>query len=319
MDRAAFALLRLLAPGRAVPPGATGLGGRALRAACAALAAHGLEVREEAGAIALAAPFDLLDAAAIGAALGPAAARVRLELIDACDSTSSLVAARAAAGAPSGTAIACELQTAGRGRRGASWHAALGTGLTFSLLWRAPEGAPRLDCLPLAAGVACARALESLGARGVALKWPNDLLLGKAKLGGILVEAQTAGAGPREAVIGIGVNVRLPAARRSAFPHPVADLHEAGFRGSRNVALGALLAALDEALARFARDGLAAFQAEWSRRDAWRGREVRVLVSPDRAIAGVARGIADDGALVLDTPDGVRRFHAGEVSLRESP
>lgn len=316
MDPAAFTLLRLLAPGRAVPPGAAGLSGAALRAALAALAAHGLAVREEGGAIALAAPFDLLDARAIEAALGPAAARVRLELVDACDSTSSLVAARAAASAPSGTAIACELQTAGRGRRGTSWYAGLGTGLTFSLLWRAPAGAPRLDGLSLAAGVACARALESIGARGVALKWPNDLLLGDAKLGGILVEAQSAGTGPRDAVIGIGINVRLPAAARAAFAHPVADLHEAGFRGSRNTALGALLAALDEALARFARDGLAAFRAEWARRDAWRGRAVRVLVAPDRAVAGVARGIADDGALVVDTPAGPRRFHAGEVSLR---
>jgi BirA family biotin operon repressor/biotin-[acetyl-CoA-carboxylase] ligase len=314
----AFALLRLLAPGGIVPAGAPGLAGETLRAAREALAAHGLAVRESASGLQLARPFDSLDAEAVRRALGPAATRVRLEIVDECASTNLLLAARAAAGEPAGLAIACELQTAGRGRRGATWFAGLGTSLTFSLLWRPTGGTVLGDGLSLAVGVACARALESIGARGVALKWPNDLLLGEAKLGGILVEAQSSGRGATDAVIGIGLNVRLPERARRGIDRPVADLAQAGFAGSRNAALGATLAALDHALERFAREGFAPFRAEWTRRHAWQGRKVRLLVTAGREVEGVAAGVAEDGALLVDTDRGPERFHAGEVTLREA-
>lgn len=261
------------------------------------------------------AAFDALALDAIRAGIGPAADAIRIELVDECDSTNAILAARARAGAPTGTALACELQRAGRGRQGARWVSGRGDGLTFSLLWRFERAAGVLTGLPLVAGVACADALEALGVSGVALKWPNDLLRAGAKLGGILVEAQGDARGPLAAVIGIGINVRLSDEARAAIGQPVADLTGVPY-GSRNAVLGRVLAALAEALARFEREGFAAFRAAWQQRHAFQGKRVRLLVRAEHAIVGVATGVADDGALLLETDAGVQRFYAGEVSLR---
>ncbi|HSD52756.1 MAG TPA: biotin--[acetyl-CoA-carboxylase] ligase [Burkholderiales bacterium] len=320
MRSSSFAILRALAPG-----GALSVDELAAGAACAVsevgpavrdLAAHGIEVRASGAHLRLARPFDVLDAEAIRAGLGPASDRIRVEIVDECDSTNVRAAARAREGAAAGMAIVCELQRAGRGRQGASWFSGLGTSLTFSLVWRFERAAGVLTGLPLVVGVACARALESLGARDVALKWPNDLLLGGAKLGGVLVEAQGDTRGPLTAVIGVGINVRIPdAAAQRAIPQPVADLRAVPY-GSRSAALARLLTALDEALTTFGRAGFAAFREEWQWRHAYQGARVRLLAPPGRSIEGVASGVAADGALLLDTGDGVKCFYAGEVSLR---
>jgi BirA family biotin operon repressor/biotin-[acetyl-CoA-carboxylase] ligase len=314
-----FAILRALAPG-----GALSANDLAAGAACDLsevvvavrdLAAHGIEVRASGDDLRLATPFDILDAATIRAGLGAAGDGIRVEIVDECDSTNVRAAARARAGAVSGTAVACELQRDGRGRQGASWFSALGTSLTFSLVWRFERAAGVLTGLPLVVGVACARALESLGAHDVTLKWPNDLLLGGAKLGGVLVEAQGDARTPLTAVIGVGINVHMPDAARRAIAQPVADLRAVPY-GSRSAALARLLAALGEALTTFERAGFAAFREEWQWRHAYQGARVRLIVPPRSSVEGVASGVAEDGALLLDTGDGVKRFYAGEVSLR---
>jgi BirA family biotin operon repressor/biotin-[acetyl-CoA-carboxylase] ligase len=262
-----------------------------------------------------AAALDGLALDAIRAGIGPAADAIRIELVDECDSTNAMLAARASAGAPTGTALACELQRAGRGRQGARWVSGRGDGLTFSLLWRFERAAGTLTGLPLVAGLACADALEALGASDVALKWPNDLLRAGAKLGGILVEAQGDARGPLAAVIGVGINVRLSDEARAAIGQPVADLTGVPY-GSRSAVLGRVLAALAAALARFEREGFTAFRAAWQRRHAFQDKRVRLLVRAGHSIVGVAAGVADDGALLLGTEAGVQRFYAGEVSLR---
>lgn len=318
MRPSSFALLRRLASGQPVSAAALGLPAAAFRDAADELAAHGVLARETGAGWRLAEPYDALDAEATRATLGAAAARIEVEVIDECESTNALLAARAERGAQPGLVLACELQTAGRGRRGAAWHSGLGTGLTFSLLWRLEHGGAMPGGLSLAVGVACACALESCGARGIALKWPNDLLLGDAKLGGILVEAQTAVDGATDVVIGIGLNVRMPEPQRRVIAQRVADLGDAGVRRPRAAVLGRLLEALDAALARFAREGFAAFRDEWTRRHAWQGLVVRLAVPPARTVEGVAAGVADDGALLVDTGRGVERFHSADVSLRRA-
>jgi BirA family biotin operon repressor/biotin-[acetyl-CoA-carboxylase] ligase len=314
-----FAILRALASGQPLSVAAlvagTGCDRSDVSAATRELRAHGIDVVATGDALRLAAPFDAIDGQRVGSGLGHAARAVRLELVDECDSTNALAAARAREGAASGTVVACELQRAGRGRQGARWYSDLGTGLTFSLVWRFERGAAGLTGLPLVAGVACARALESLGAHGLALKWPNDLLLHGAKLGGVLVEAQGDARGPMSAVIGVGINVRLPDRARRAIAQPVADLAGVPY-GSRSAALARLLAMLVDALWRFEREGFAAFRDDWQRRHAFQGARVRLLVPSERAIEGIASGVADDGALLLETGGGVERFYAGEVSLR---
>jgi len=313
-----FAVLKALADGRLrsgpALAAALGLARADVSQAVRELRANGLALHTvRARGYRLAEPFDALDAAAIANSLGMHST-IRLEVLDECPSTNAALVERAAAGAPSGTAIVCELQSAGRGRRGASWHTGLGDSVTLSVLWRFERGTAGLSGLPLAIGVACARALESLGAGGVGLKWPNDIVRGDGKLGGVLVEVSGDGSRAAAAVIGVGINVRVPAAAKRAVERPVADL--GGAIGSRNTLAARLAAEVAGAAAAFDREGFGAFRDEWLRRHAWQGRQVRVLAPSRRTVDGVAAGVADDGALIVETPRGPERFHAAEVSLK---
>ncbi len=261
--------------------------------------------------------LDFLDRQRVVEALGDAASRFHLQVHDLAESTNSLLMRDAAAGAPHGTCVAAELQQAGRGRRGRSWYSGLGSGLTFSLLWRFSQGAAGLSGLSLAVGVALARALEALKMEGVALKWPNDLLHEQRKLAGILIELQGEMLGPSAAVIGIGLNVRLPREAREAIGQPVTDLTEISRRPvDRNHLLAAVLQHLDAVLHEFEHNGFAALRDEWQRRHAWHGQPVRLLLPDGRDLAAIVSGIDEDGALLADTGNGPQRFSSADVSLR---
>lgn len=265
----------------------------------------------------LAAPISLLDRESVLRSLGRDAAHFALEILDEAASTNTLLMARAQAGAPGGTAIAAELQTAGRGRMGRVWHAGIGGALTFSLLWRFNQGAGFLAGLSLAAGVAVMRALKTLGAGDAGLKWPNDVVWRGGKLAGILIEMQGDMLGPSAAVIGIGVNVRVTEPVRERIDQAVSDLETACGRSlDRNVVLASLLGELRHALAVFARDGLAPFRDEWQRHHVHQDKTVTLLLPGARREQGVARGVAEDGALLIETRAGLQRCHSGEVSLR---
>jgi BirA family transcriptional regulator, biotin operon repressor / biotin---[acetyl-CoA-carboxylase] ligase len=265
----------------------------------------------------LAEVYDCLDAAAVQALLGPQARHFHLELLDACASTNTLLLERARAGAPSGRVIACELQSAGRGRRGNSWHSGLGGSLTFSLLWRFARGAAGLSGLSLAAGVAVARALASSGAADVQLKWPNDLLHAGRKLGGILIELHGDAAGPSAAVIGIGLNVRLRSTLRDAIAQPVTDVAAISNElPQRNRLLAAVLFELAQVLEQFAEHGFAPLRQEWLARHAHQGKPVTLSSGDGKTATGRAAGVGEDGALLIETARGVERFVTGELSLR---
>jgi BirA family biotin operon repressor/biotin-[acetyl-CoA-carboxylase] ligase len=322
MHASSFAVLRLLADGRMLTHAEIGaalaLSRRTVQRALREIAAQGLEVTTTRGrGSRLASAFDLLDAGAVARGMENRAPAIRLEVIDECASTNTWLALRAEQGAPIGTAVVCELQHAGRGRRGAAWFSGLGTSLTFSLLWRFPHATAALGGLSLAAGVACVRALDSLGIHRVALKWPNDLMLDGAKLGGILVEISGAPRGPTTAVAGVGINVKFNPAARRAIGQPVADLAASGVSVGRNLVLGRLLAELARAFEAFARTGFRPFREEWLRRHAYQGAAVRI-VAPQRSVDGVATDIGEDGALIVETSRGLERFHAAEVSLRQA-
>jgi BirA family biotin operon repressor/biotin-[acetyl-CoA-carboxylase] ligase len=268
----------------------------------------------------LAEPYDCLDAAVLRACLGPRARGFRIDLLDACTSTSTLLLERARSGAPSGSVIACELQSAGRGRRGNLWQSGLGGSLTFSLLWRFAQGAGALSGLSLAAGVAVARALCAQGIEGVQLKWPNDLLHAGRKLGGILIEVQGTAAGPSAAVIGIGLNLRLPTGLIEAIAQPVTDIASIAAQAPpRNRLLAALLVELAQVLEAFAERGFAPLREEWMARHAHQGKPVRLSAGEGGSAAGTALGVDEDGALLLETARGVERFIGGDVSLRAMP
>lgn len=295
------------------------------RAALAKRIAHlqdwGLEIEARAGlGYRLAQPLERLDAAAIRRAMSAAAntllggLAVGLRL----DSTNERLAAADAADDPQ--ALFAEAQTAGRGRRGRDWRSPFGVNLYLSLAWSFPGWPPQLGTLPLAIGVAAARALEAIGVPGVMLKWPNDLRVGNAKLGGILIEQRGEFGGSCRVVIGLGLNVAMRAAQAGAldaeWTSVAAVRAAAGLPPlSRNALAGAVLGALVEAVAVFERSGFAPFAADWSRLDLARGREVRIE-GPAGPRGGVALGIDADGALRVDFGDCVESVHAGEVSLR---
>ncbi len=265
----------------------------------------------------LAEPYDCLDAAAVRAQLGKRASQFHLELLDACASTNTLLLERARGGAPSGSVIACELQSAGRGRRGNSWQSGLGGSLTFSLLWRFARGAAGLSGLSLAVGVAAARALASVGVAGVQLKWPNDLLHAGRKLGGILIELNGDGPGATAAVIGVGLNVRLRATLREAIAQAVTDVASVSHPApQRNRLLAATLVELAQVLEQFAEHGFAPLRREWIARHAHQGKPVTLSSGDGNTVTGRAAGVSEDGALLVETVRGVERFVSGELSLR---
>lgn len=299
---------------------ALGVSRAAVWHAVRALESAGLEIYKVHGrGYRAAQALTLLDAQAIGRGLGAAGAHFTLEIRDSVDSTNSRLIERAAAGAASGMVLVAELQTGGRGRLGRAWHAGLGEALTFSLLWRFARGAGALSGLPLAVGIALARAIEAAGAASVALKWPNDLLWRGRKLGGILIELAGDAMGPTAAVIGVGINVRLSPATRARIGQPAADLEEAcGAAPDRNRLAALALRELGIVLDAFAREGFAPLRDEWQRRHSHQGRRVTLILPDGSRQAGRAAGVAEDGSLLLETRSGVKRYHSGEISLRAS-
>ncbi len=279
-------------------------------------AAFGVHVQSVRGrGYRLSRPLELLDEAWLAGELAPLGLNVLC--LPEVDSTNAHLLHLAQTDAPHGTLLAAEWQTAGRGRRGRHWLSPLGAGLTFSLLWRFRRPLAQLSGLSLAVGVALARAMRALGARGIGLKWPNDVLLGEGKLAGILIELSGDMLGPAAAVIGVGVNVRGGEQLTGQVGIPVADLETAcGRRLDRNQVLIALMQALVPALTEFDHAGFASMREAWMDLHAWQDRQVAVLQVDGRLLTGRAAGVDDAGALLLDTGAGVLPILAGEVSLR---
>lgn len=262
----------------------------------------------------------LLDAALARQRLGAAAEVIKLEICDTVDSTNTQLMLRATRGARSGLVLAAEAQTAGRGRRGRVWQSGIGSTLTFSLLWRFVQGARELAGLSLAVGLALARVLRKVGAHDAQLKWPNDVVLPGGKLAGILIEMQGDVLGPSVAVIGIGINVRSDPRVLAAVDQPVADLEAAaGVSIDRNILLALLLAELAAVLELFAAGGFAPLRGEWQALHAHQNQQVHLALPDGRWVSGRVRGVADDGVLLLETENGITRYHSGEVSLRAAP
>ena len=279
----------------------------------------GIGIDAQAGrGYALRAPCDLLDADAIRARLAEPA-RALLATLDVewiVDSSNSVLLRREGV-ADGAQALLVEGQSGGRGRRGRTWRSPLAANLYLSLARRYAGGLARLGGLSLAAGVAVAEALRSLGV-AVQLKWPNDLVVDGRKLGGLLVEGGGEHARPARAVVGLGLNVCMPPAASRGIDQPWTDLATVApaAAASRNALAATLLSWLLPALEQFDREGLEPFRERYAAFDALRDREVAVIGAGD-ALHGVASGLADDGGLRVRMPNGeVRSVHAGEVSVR---
>ena len=230
------------------------------------------------------------------------------------DSTNSMLLAEPPP-ARGARVLLAERQTGGRGRRGRSWQSPLAANLYLSLDRCFDGGLARLPGLSLVAGIAVAEALREATGLDVGLKWPNDLWLDGAKLGGLLVEGGGEHGGPVRAVIGIGLNVRMPPGHGAAIGQAWTDLSAHAAPRSRNRLASQLLSRLLPALDLFDGAGFGPFQSRWEALDALAGRPVRILEAQGEG-TGTALGIAADGGLRIATPSGERILYAGEVSVR---
>jgi BirA family biotin operon repressor/biotin-[acetyl-CoA-carboxylase] ligase len=214
--------------------------------------------------------------------------------------------------------LVAHTQTAGRGRAGRNWHAAPDASLTFSLAWPFRQPLHALVGLPLAVGVALAEALAAQGA-AVNLKWPNDVLHGGLKVGGILIETATAkdacGDTVNWAVIGVGLNLALPDDLAQQIDRPAAALSSL-VALDRNSLMATLLNRLAQALRQFEEAGFAAFMARWNRLHAHAGQAIDIVDHGKIVQQGVAIGVDAIGRLLLDTAAGQVAVMAGDVSLR---
>lgn len=267
----------------------------------------------------LAHPWQRLEREEILRRLGADAGRFDIGILAQAASTNTLLLQQAATnpargGAPSGKVLAAELQTAGRGRMGRTWHSGLGSSLTFSMLWRFDCGLNALTGLSLAVGVAIVRALDGLGAQGIRLKWPNDILAAQGKLGGVLIEAQGDMLGPSAVVIGIGLNCMLPASLTPRIGQPAVALDEMfAVMPGRNQLLAALLQELATVLQQFGQSGFAAFRNQWEQYNIHRDSTIQLRMPDDALVSGIVRGVSDSGELRLETAQGMRQFNSGEV------
>ena len=230
--------------------------------------------------------------------------------------TDALDAARA--GAPHGAVFLADEQQAGRGRGNHHWHSARGQGLYVSVLLRPAFSAARLPLLPLVAGLAAADAIRAASGLTTDLRWPNDLLIGERKTGGILVESKTDGSSVAFAVVGIGINVHQDAFDPElATPATSLDI-AAGRTISRQTVLIALLKSLErESVQLLQADAGQTIPARVSQASTWiRGR--RVTIHGPQACTGVTAGLDEDGFLRVATADGIVTVHTGGMRAAET-
>jgi BirA family biotin operon repressor/biotin-[acetyl-CoA-carboxylase] ligase len=236
-------------------------------------------------------------------ALGPA---VDVQAVAECPSTNTALLDAVRAGLRHARLLVTARQTAGRGRQGRAWQSWPGASLTFSLAW--PWAGAPLHGLSLAVGAALADALEPAGT-AIGLKWPNDLRLGPAKLGGILIETVLQGPQVQAVVVGVGLNLDDPP---SDPGQPAAGLRRLDPRWTPASALACAGPALVALLNAWPREGWRAWQARFDARDVLRGQGVRA-----GTLEGTVDGVDAEGALRLrDAAGVVHTVAAGEVHLQ---
>ncbi len=246
-------------------------------------------------------------AESIWEAVSPLLPGFTVEVLPALPSTNTELMQRARAGRTEPVLLVAEQQTAGRGRLGRAWTSGAGDSLTFSL--GLPLAPSDWSGLSLAVGVAVAEALGP----GVSIKWPNDLWVGGRKLAGILVETAGfagQGGGPRQAVIGIGINIAPRPA--DGLSTPPAALREVWPEADAPAALARIALPLVQAIQAFEREGFAGFQARFTARDALRDRAVTL----SNGTSGTAHGVSEAGALLVHTGSGLQAVTSAEVSVR---
>lgn len=243
---------------------------------------------------------------------------VRIEVRREVTSTNTVLKQEAERGAPEGSVLIAESQTAGKGRLGRQFHSPLDTGLYLSILLRPSFSAEQSLFITTAAAVAVAEAVEDITGHKTQIKWVNDIYLEGRKVCGILTEANVDFESGRLnwAVLGIGINIAKPP---EGFPEEIKDIATALFPDGCSVAVRSSLAAavISRFFTHYERLTEKEFMSEYKRRSFLTGKEVTFTLG-NETIHGVVTGISDDAHLLVKTENGEERaFSAGEVTLHK--
>ncbi|AVJ15879.1 bifunctional biotin--[acetyl-CoA-carboxylase] ligase/biotin operon repressor BirA [Serratia rhizosphaerae] len=260
----------------------------------------------------LPAPIQLLEAQRITALLD----EKQVTVLPVVDSTNQYLLDRIAS-LQSGDACVAEYQQAGRGRRGRQWVSPFGANLYLSMFWRLEQGPAAAIGLSLVIGIVMTEVLQRLGAEKVRVKWPNDLYLNDRKLAGILVELTGKTGDAAQIVIGAGINLAMRDTQSDSINQGWINLQEAGIAIDRNELAATLLNEMRQSLRQFESEGLSPFIARWRELDNFIDRPVKLLIG-EQQILGIARGIDQQGALLLEQDGVIKPFIGGEISLRSA-
>lgn len=211
----------------------------------------------------------------------------------------------------SGDCCIAEFQSKARGRRGRQWFSPFGTNLYFSMYWRLEQGIAAAMGLSLVVGIVVTQTLRELSGQNIKVKWPNDLYLNDQKLAGILVELAGKTGDCAHVVIGIGVNLNMTNPDTNIVNQKWANLGNI----NRNLLVAKIAKTLRENLEKFEKNGLAFFIDDWNHLDNFIHRPVKLLIG-DEVIRGIAKGINDQGALLLEQDGKIEAYIGGEISLR---
>lgn len=285
------------------------------------LESYGLIIEAERGqGYRLKRPIELLSVENIKKLLPSETDRVfhEIDVLFKTHSTNSILFNRLHSKQIHGHVIFAEYQSKGRGRRGNQWFAPLGSGLMFSVGWHFDVEPNAMGLLSLFIGVAVARTLQSENINCPGLKWPNDIVVDKKKIGGVLIEVRGEAGGPVDVVIGIGVNYELPHEAYLQINQPITDIcSHTDENTSRNKIAAALLIHLYEILKEVEVNNCTDLLDEWRALDCYIEQQAK-LILPDEEFEGIIKGVDDQGALLMSVNGEMKHFNAGEISLRIS-
>lgn len=267
---------------------------------------------------------DLLDADLIHRTLSDQSRTVlsALDVFDVVPSTNTWLMQQDKHEAGRFHAVLAEHQTAGRGRQSKRWISPPQASVCLSLGYTFSSNPKNLACLTLAAGVGVLKALQGVGVVGAKLKWPNDVYVGDAKLGGILTDAQSTTGGRITMICGVGLNIDVGAVS-DVNPYAEVDYAITDVQShteqpvNRSAIAAAVIEQLIRVVTRFEQEGLDPFRADWNNADWLRGKTVKVSM-PDSEVTGTADGIDANGALRVLTEHGRRRIYTGSITVLDA-
>ncbi|MET1257272.1 bifunctional biotin--[acetyl-CoA-carboxylase] ligase/biotin operon repressor BirA [Aliikangiella maris] len=241
----------------------------------------------------------------------------QIDVLTSVDSTADYMARQWRLSPGVGRVCVAEHQTAGRGRKGRSWISPFAANLYFSIGVELPLGLSALGGLSLAIGLSMVQTINQLAETPVKIKWPNDLLVNHQKVAGILVEANGESHDTSFLNIGVGINWDMQHQQGEPIDQPWANLKPLLVKSvTRNELLAKLLVDLDETLNIYQQQGFEPFSSLWPALSAVYQQPVHII-TPQDTYSGTEAGIESNGALRLETPQGIKIFHSGEVSLRK--